>query len=412
MRGKRILEKKILSNGVRVIYEYRPGNITSFCIGFEAGANMEAGYNLGTAHALEHMLFKGTETLNELEINKLCDEIFGFNNAMTNYPYCIYYGSTLSQDFKRGFELYSDIILKPLFPEEGFREEMNIISEELNEWKDDLMQYCEDELLYNSFQFRRLKHLIIGTEESIKAISLEELKNFYREFYTPDNCVISIVSSLSIEETLKVIEGRFNFWNTPQREIKKLKLYEESKSGIYQKIRHGIKGAKIQYLFPIHNLTEHEIKTLTLFNSIFGEGTSSLLFDLIRTRNGLAYDVGSVIKNEKGIKLFNIYLSTSEKNIDTALSLIDELLHKIKNNNDYFTKDLIEKSARMLLLKRELKLEKSIELCRSLNLYELMYGAAESFYEELKDLSSTTPEEIQRLLRKVINNPSIQVIKS
>lgn len=408
--GEINMNKKILKNGIKIIYEYRPGTITSFCIGFDSGANMEEGYKLGTAHAVEHMLFKGTETLDELEINKLCDEIFGFNNAMTNYPYCIYYGTTLSSDFYRGFKVYSDIILNPTFPIKGFKEEMAIIGEELKEWKDDLVQYCEDELFYNAFTKRRIKELIIGTEESINEITLEYLKKFYDEYYTPDNCVISIVSSLNYEDILSTIDSIFGSWNKNACK-KDIKLYENNEKGLFIKHKKGINGAKIKYIYTIHNLNEKEINTLTLFNSIFGEGTSSLLFDLIRTKHGLAYDIGSSIKNEKGIKIFSISLSTSEKNIDIVLKLIDELIEKVKNNADYFNAEVIKKNIKTLRLKRELKLEKSIELCKNLAIYEIMYGSAEIFNKELKDIDEVTCEDMLRVLNKVLNNPSIQIVK-
>ena len=109
--------KCTLDNGLEFIYEYREGSLTSFCIGFNGGALEEEGYNLGTAHAVEHMLYKGTYKKSEEEINNLCDELFGFNNAMTNYPYTIYYGTLSSEDFGKGFELLSDIVMNPIFPD-------------------------------------------------------------------------------------------------------------------------------------------------------------------------------------------------------------------------------------------------------------------------------------------------------
>jgi len=404
------MNKKVLNNGIKIIYKYRHGNISSFCVGFEAGANMEEGYKLGTAHAVEHMLFKGTNTLNELEINKLCHEIFGFNNAMTNYPYCIYYGTTLSSDFYRGFKLYSDIVLNPAFPMEGFKEEISIIDEELKEWKDDLVQYCEDELFYNSFSHRRIKELIIGNEESLKSLSLEELKSFYDEFYRPNNCVISVVSSLEFEEILGIIEELFGHWQKDYFR-KDLKLYEKNKNGVYIKHKKGINSAKIKYIYTINDLNEKEVNALNVFNTIFGDGTSSLLFDLIRTKNGLVYDITSSIKNEKGIKIFNIDLSTSEKNIDTVLGFINELIEVVKNSSDYFNNDLIKKSIKTLTLKRELKLEKSIELCKSLAVNEIMYGSSEIFYEEPKNLEEITVQNIIEVINKILKEPSIQIIK-
>lgn len=402
--------KHVLNSGLKLIYEYKPGNLTSFCIGFEAGALMEQGYELGTAHAVEHMLFKGTKTRGEYEINKLCDEIFGFNNAMTNYPYCIYYGTTLSEDFLKGFQLYSDIILNATFPESGFKEEMAVIGEELKEWKDDIGQYCEDELLYNAFESRRIKNLIIGDEQSVKAISLEDIKRFYNEFYAPENCVISVTSSLGFSDILDIVENNFGQW-TKNYIKKELKLYESNSEGSFITLREGINGAKLQYIYPIHELSERELKALAIFNLSFGEGTSSLLFDEVRTKNGLVYDIGSSIKNEKGIKLFSINLGTSIGNIDITLKLIESMIEKIKQQKNFFNAEKIAISSRMLKLKRELKLEKSIVLCKELCIYELMFDSADVFLKETEDLESFTNEEILKVVNKVLSKPSIQIIK-
>ncbi len=131
------MEKIIFKNGIKLLYKKAENNLTSFTIGFNAGANREENSELGIAHVVEHMLFKGTSSRTEYEINKLCDETFGFCNAMTNYPYVVYYGTTLDEDFEKGFEIYSDILLNPSFPLNGFKEEIEVICEELKEWKDD-----------------------------------------------------------------------------------------------------------------------------------------------------------------------------------------------------------------------------------------------------------------------------------
>jgi predicted Zn-dependent peptidase len=127
------MEKIILKNGVKLIYKSAENNLASFTIGFNAGANREGNNELGIAHVVEHMLFKGTDSLTEYQINKLCDETFGFCNAMTNYPYAVYYGTTLDEDFEKGLEIYSDILLNPTFPTEGFKEEIDVICAELKE---------------------------------------------------------------------------------------------------------------------------------------------------------------------------------------------------------------------------------------------------------------------------------------
>ncbi len=404
------MEKYILKNGIKLIYEYRAADITSFCIGFNAGALEERDkFKLGTAHAVEHMISKGTKNRTEKEINELCDEIFGFENAMTNFPYVIYYGTSLSQDFERGFELYSDMILNATFPEQGFKEEMNIILEELKEWKDDVYQYCEDSLLSNAFNKKRIKDLIIGTEESVKAITLENIKNFYNRYYAPENCVISVCSSLTIEDVIFVVEKYFKDWEKSfcgieedEREYNQYETFTEKIS--------NIKGAKLQYLFNIDYLDEEEIKALSVFNAAFGEGTSSILFDEIRTKNGLAYDVGSFIKNERGIKFFTINIATSEKNIDRTLSIVDDSIYKIKNSTGYFNEKKINSLCRGIKLKRQLKLEKSIQLCKELTTYELMYGDAKKVYDEAAEFDYIDEEKILKVINKVLNKPTIQIL--
>lgn len=405
------MERFNLDNGVKIIYEYRPGNITSFCIGFNGGALEEEGYNPGTAHVLEHMLFKGTSSRNEVEINRAIDEIFGFSNAMTNYPYVIYYGTLNSEDFTKGFELYSDILLNPVFPEEGFKEEMMVIKEELRDWKEDLEQCTEDYMLFNAFSKRRIKNLIIGTEVALNNISLEEIKSFYKSYYAPSNCVISVVTSLNKEEVINFIESIFKDWTRDFKGIREIQ-YENNIPGTFINKVSGSTGARINYCFNIDFLGEEEIEILSLFNMVFGEGVSSILYDQIRTRQGFAYEVYSSIKNERGIKLFTIYLSTSLENVGNSIEIINNIIEKIKLETDYYTENIIQPSINRIRLKRELALEKSIELSKKLTTYELMYGKAEKVYDEIKFINSITPGKIKAVINKVFKDPTIQILRS
>lgn len=404
------MKKHTLKNGIELIYEHCSADITSFCIGFNAGALEEVeGFKLGTAHAVEHMISKGTKTRNEKEINSLCDKIFGFENAMTNFPYVVYYGTSLSEDFKRGLELYSDIILNPIFPEEGFKEEMDVIMEEFKEWSDDIYQHCEDSLLYNSFSKKRIKNLIIGELDSIKSITLKDIKEFYERYYAPENCVISVCSSLVFDQVLSLVKEYFDEWNKEFKAISK-DVKEINKPGIFTEKVPNIKGAKIQYLFDIDELEEDELKALTLFNAAFGEGTSGMIYEEIRTKNGLAYDIGSLIKNERGIKFFTINMGTSIENIEKALELTNHKIEEIKKAKGYFNEEKIRDLSKSIKLKRQLKLEKSIQLCKELTTYELMYGSAEKVYEEVENLEYINEQKILEVINKVLKDPTIQVL--
>jgi predicted Zn-dependent peptidase len=292
----------------------------------------------------------------------------------------------------------------------GFKEEMDIISEELKEWKDDLVQACEDELFANSFSCRRIKELIIGNEKSIKAIDLLTLKRFYKEFYVPGNCVVTVVSSLSMEEVIAIAKKYLGTWQGEYSQ-KNINFYENNLGGIYIEDKEGINGAKLQFIYPIHELNDEEIKALTLFNLCFGEGTSSLLYDEIRTKRGLVYDIGSYIKNEKGIKLYTITLAASKENIHQVIDIIENIINKVKNSGELFSSEMTEKYEKIIKLKREMRLEKSVELCKNITVYEVMYNSAEKFYNEVENLKSIKSEEIMKVIKRVLVNPSIQIIQ-
>lgn len=402
-----------LDNGSKLIYKKISGHITSFCIGFDGGAIREEGFPYGTAHVVEHMVFKETKNRKEYEINSLCDEIFGFQNAMTNYPYVIYYGTALSEEFYKGIDIFLDIVLNPTFPEKGFKEEMEIIKQELKDWKDDMDQYCEDELLYNSFEKRRIKELIIGNENSLNSITLDDVKNFYNKFYKLNNMVISIVSSLEFEEIKEIIEKYLikKEEETNIERIHKEYLYELNNAGTFVKMKQGIEASKIQYAYPIHMLDYKEIRALNIFNFYFGEGSSGVLYNAIRTENSLAYDISSFIKNEKGIKLFCIQLSVHKDNVNKAIRIINKALEEIKNNKSYFTEEKIKKAVKAIRLKKELRCERSIQLAKDLTCYEIMYEDYKGVFQREQDYKDIDGYYINNTIKRILNNPSIQIIQ-
>ncbi|MGG7163895.1 M16 family metallopeptidase [Clostridium ihumii] len=405
------MKKFILDNGIKIIYKKNENNITSFTIAVNAGAIVEDSNEYGISHAVEHMVFKGTKNRTEIEINRECDNIFGFHNAMTNYPYVVYYGTCLNEDFEKGIDIYSDIVLNPNFDEKNFEEEISVICEELKEWKDDTSQYCEDKLFLNGFNNRRIKELIIGNENSIKNFTIKDLKDFYQKHYKSENMTISVVSSLDFDKVVSIIKKYFNIESNKNDEIdKKVSLYEENKSGVFVENKDGINSCKIQYVFPIHELNNREIALLRIFNSYFGEGTSSILYDEVRTKKGLVYDINARLKNELGIKLYTINLGTSHENIDTAIEIINKEIEKVKNISNVFDEEKINSLIKTCKLKRILGLEKSITMSFNIATYELMYGDCNILFEEF-NIENVTEEEILNVVNKVLKNPSIQIIK-
>ncbi|HEY5560332.1 MAG TPA: pitrilysin family protein [Clostridiaceae bacterium] len=403
------MKEEILDNGIKLIYKEIKGNISSFSIAFDAGANQETKEEIGLAHLVEHVLFKGTTSKSELEINVLCDKYFGFNNAMTNFPYAMYYGTTLNEDFEKAVELYGDILINPLLKEEGFKEEVNIILEELKEWIDDSDLYLEDVLFKNSFSNRRIKERIIGTEAYLKNFKIEDVRRFYEEYYTSKNCCIAVVSSIPYE-TVKAVVGNCLRGMALEDEKESEVLYNINKPHIYKEENSKLKIGRIEYIFPIDALSYEELAILHIFNTSFGEGVSSLLFDRVRTKKGLAYEIYSQIKVEKGIKLFIIRANTSKENIDKVISIIDECIEASKLGL-FSSQEIIEGAIKKYQIRMEIKQEKSIEMAKFLATNHIMFKESiPDFYNISQRIITTV--DIERVISKLFNNPIIQILSN
>ena len=103
-------------------------------------------------------------------------------------------------------------------------------------------------------------------------------------------------------------------------------------------------------------------------------------------------------------------MGTSIENVEKALNIINYKIEEIKNTKGYFNKEKIISLSKSIKLKRQLKLERSIQLCKELTTYELMYGSAEKVYEEVENLENINEEKILKVINKVLNKPTIQVL--
>lgn len=403
------MRKEVLDNGVRLVYKFIECAHTSFCIGLEAGANRETNENIGAAHALEHILFKGTKNYKEDYINRKLDEIFAMSNAMTNFPYAIYYGVTSNDDFEEGFDLYSDIVLNPAFLDEGFSEELSIITEESKEWSDDLDQHCEDLLLSRAFRNERINKIIIGSENNIKALTMDTLRNFYKKFYVSENICVTVVTSLSYEDVHSVVEK--NFGKLERRSIEKVDFKrEEFYSGTYKESKCGSDTTKIQSIYDISDLTLKDITTLRVFNMFFGEGVSSILYDEIRTKKGFAYEVYSEVKWEKSIGLFKIAVNTSKTHKNGVLKILNDIEASITKIISRIDTEAMKKLIKRYKLKLSLDIERSIVIANRSCIYEVMFDEYDYIFNEL-ELESIDVEYMKQLVLKVFKNRAIMILE-
>lgn len=402
------MKEYILDNGLKFLYIKSNNELTSIAISLDGGAARD-GETLGVAHVTEHMVYKGTENRSEEEINVELSSIFGFQNAMTNYPYVVFYGTLLNEDLNKGLELFSDILLAPVFTEDGFKEEMEIIKQELNEWDEELEQYVEDKLYLNCMENRRLKYPIIGTKESLDKITIDDTIDFFNNFYCANNATITIVSNLEFESVRDMVEEWFGHWRSEVITENKVDIIEP-KIGKFIEEKEDISSAKVQIIFPINKLNHWEIKALKVFNQYFGEGVNSVLFDNLRTKHNLVYDVLTRVSNEQHIKVYKINYSTSQENINKSLEIVDNLIscvEKLRDKLQNKDKDTLIKSLR---LKRLFADEQTVRLAMQIATYDTMFGDGMLYFDETEDLNKMPISFIIDTAVKILKKKSVQIV--
>jgi predicted Zn-dependent peptidase len=290
-----------------------------------------------------------------------------------------------------------------------FKEELNVICEELNEWKDDLHQHCEDLAFYNGFNNRRIKELIIGKEEDIKNTTIEEVIEFYKKYYNPSNAVISVVTPKTFEETIEIVKSNFSNWSNNYNYNHQAK-YEENIEGVFVEEREATCGAKINIGFTIHCLSQREIVALKILNYALGIGTSSILYNKLRTKKGLVYDVNTNLKNERDIKMYTITLGTSKENIYQAINGVSEALNELAIGKYSFDEKNIKRIIKALRLKKELREQSCIRASIDLTLNHLMFGDGELIEKEFEVMNEINEAEIIDISKKIFNRLTIQII--
>lgn len=407
------MQSVTLRNNLKLIYRKSEGQLTSICISINAGAGVEGQKN-GVAHAVEHMVYKGTRKRSEAQINEELSSIYGFQNAMTNYPYVIYYGTLLSEDFEKGVELFSDILLNPEFDEKGFKEEMSVIKEELEEWDEEAEQFCEDKLFYNVFNKRRIKNPIIGTRESLNNLTIEDLIKFYKENYFPENTSISVITSIDFKSVKNIFEKYFGVWKSKGKrknyDCNEIEYEKIEMNKIHIEKREGMKNARVQIIFPLDNLNFKEMNDFKIFNQYFGEGVNSVLFDTLRTKNSLVYDVLTRVAHENYLKMYKITFTTAKENVDKAIKLVMDVTAEIKNKESLVDEMQLKSLIKSYKLKKLFREEQSIITAKELATYDTMFGDYNIYADEINEIDKVTQSNILNAAKKVFKSSAIQVI--
>jgi len=204
--------QETLPNGLTVIGEYRESAVSA-ALGFfvKTGARDETSEVSGVSHFLEHMMFKGTEKRSALDITFDMGAIGAQANAYTSEECTVYYMAVLPEYFEKAFDILSDMMRSSLTQEE-FDVEKKVILEEIALYQDRPSFLIFEAALSKFFEDHKAGSSVLGTIDSITALTREQMKTYFDARYSPDNMVLACSGNFDWEEVLKLANDRCGSW--------------------------------------------------------------------------------------------------------------------------------------------------------------------------------------------------------
>lgn len=229
-------ERHRLENGLTVIAETNPEAYTG-AIGFfvKTGTRDESLELMGVSHFLEHMMFKGTTRRTADDVNREFDEVGANYNAFTGHEMTVYYAQVLPEFIPRVIDLVGDM-LRPALRKQDFDMEKNVILEEIGMYEDRPQWRLHDTLVEMHFGGHPLSYRVLGTVDSIKALSVEELCAYFDQRYSPDNIIIAAAGRIEFAKLLEDVNqiasrwqptGAVRQYNEPQIATREHKIADE-----------------------------------------------------------------------------------------------------------------------------------------------------------------------------------------
>ncbi|MDU5491565.1 M16 family metallopeptidase [Clostridium perfringens] len=400
----------ILPNGLKVITIKKDTRLASINIGVNIGSLYEDEKELGMSHFVEHMLFKGTKNRSNEQLNRELEFLGGDYNAYTDYISTVYSITCLDEEFEKGIELLSDMVLNSSFDEKEMKKEKGVVLSEIKSDKDDIEDLSISRTHEYAFDKSALRNSIAGTEEHVKGFKRKQVYDFYKKYYTPDNCVIVTVSAFSHEQMQKIITDLFGNWEGKSHKKAKI-IKEENKDIVKTTYKSQIEQGTVTYLYAFKEVCEKDKLPLKILSYKLAESSNSILFRELREERGLAYDVYSQMDLDENVNTMNIFTSVREESIDEVIEVIDKAILDIKNKDINFDEDML------CMMKKTHKtgVVSTLEDCSSLCSYVLVQSLAgkdiTEFINSMEELETLTGEDIYRVCNKYLNKPTIHILK-
>ncbi len=402
------VSRTVLPGGLRVITEFLPA-VRSVALGIWVGVGSrdEDETHAGATHYLEHLLFKGTGRRTALEISSEMDAVGGEMNAFTAKEYTCYYARVLDADLPLAVDVLSDMVTSSLITSKDVDAERNVVLEEIAMNDDDPSDTVHEAFTAKLFGDTPLGRPILGTVDSINAITREHIFEHYQARYTPEHLVVAAAGNVGHDTVLELVAQSFGAALDRPAEPARPRLtgsYLPGQAGAGPTlVSRSIEQANLVLGCEALARTDERRFALGVLNAAFGGGMSSRLFQEVRERRGLAYSVYSFSGQHADTGMWGIYVGCLPSKADEVLAICTDEIARVVEGG--LTDAELARGKGQVRGSIVLGLEDPSSRMSRLGKSELVYPRLEPVDEVIASIDAVTHDDIRAIAAEVLTRP-------
>jgi len=319
-----------LNNGLTVIYQHIPATpVAVVDVWVRAGAVVEQAPCIGMAHFLEHMIFKGTNTLGPGVFDQIIENRGGMTNAATSHDYAHFFITTAAQDLPETLPALAELLLNASIPDDEFNRERDVVLEEIRSSYDNPDWLAFQALMEVVYQEHPYGRSVLGTEVHLMQHSPEQMRQFHAHHYQPENMTVVIVGGIERDVALPLVSEAFHTFPTsqltpPKRSFAEPPMIEVRRRQMYlprleqARLMMGWTGPGVDQL--------QEACGLDLLSVLLAEGRTSRLVRELREEKGLVQGISCNFSLQRESSLFTISAWLDSHHISDVENIICEHL--------------------------------------------------------------------------------------
>ena len=403
-----------LKNGLTVlIQENHATPVVTVLTRVKTGYFQEPDTWTGIAHLLEHMFFKGTEK--RPDPNQMHEEARAYGgtlNAWTYYDSTGYHITLPSSYFEHALELQADGISNMRIDPTELAKEAEVVIQEGKRKKDNPGQLTQELLNGIAFEKHPLKRWRIGSEKGLRNLTRNDVLNFYKKYYTPQNLILTIVGDVHAKEALKSIQKYFGeISQTPIPQIVQepdTQPEPDQTEFRYQRRWADVHTSYVSMGFHAPKIFHEDMYALEMIAGILGTGQSSRLYQSLIQEKNIANRVDVELENFSDIGFFTLQLNLPAAQILNAQMTVIKELETLKHVP--VTEDELEKIRNQIKTRYFLDQESTLGMAQKLSYFE-QYGDHKQLKTYLSKLYAVTPQDIQRVARIYFNIERLSIFE-